>query len=37
MEGSIDKNQSYFFIFIKDSLTLEQVRSFSLEECYKKI
>lgn len=32
---SLDKNQSYFFLFVKDSLTLEQVRSFSLEECYR--
>ena len=31
----LDKNQSYFFLFDKDSLSLEQVRSFPLEECYK--
>lgn len=31
----LDKNQSYFFLFNKDSLSLEQVRSFSIEECYR--
>ena len=31
----LDKNQSYFFLFDKDSFSLEQVRSFSLEECYR--
>jgi len=34
MEGSIDKNQSYFFLFYKEEYTMEQVRTFTLEECY---
>ena len=34
MEGSIDKNQSYFFLFNKEKYTMEQVRAFTLEECY---
>ena len=34
MEGSIDKNQSYFFLFEKDHYTMEQVRAFTLEECF---
>ena len=29
----LDKNKSYFFLFDIDKYTLEQVRSFSLEEC----
>jgi len=35
MEESIDKNQSYFFLFEKDHYTMEQVRAFTLEECYR--
>ena len=31
----LDKNQSYFFLFEKEEYTMEQVRSFSLEECYR--
>ena len=31
----LDKNQSFFFLFDKDSFSLEQVRSFPLEECYR--
>ena len=35
MEGSIiDKNQSYFFLFEKRNYTMEQVRTFTLEECF---
>ena len=34
MEGSIDKNQSYFFLFEKEYYTMEQVRAFTLEECF---
>ena len=34
MEGSIDKNQSYFFLFEKENYTMEQVRAFTLEECF---
>ena len=30
----LDKNQSYFFLFDKDGYTMEQVRTFTLEECY---
>lgn len=32
---SLDKNQSYFFLFNKETYTLEQVRSFTLEDCYR--
>ncbi len=34
MEGSIDKNHSYFFIFEKEYYTMEQVRAFTLEDCF---
>ena len=34
MGGSVDKNQSYFFLFEKDHYTMEQVRAFTLEECF---
>lgn len=34
MEGSVDKNQSYFFLFDKEKYTMDQVRAFTLEECY---
>ena len=30
----LDNNKSYFFLFDVEEYTLEQVRSFSLEECY---
>ena len=30
----LDNNKSYFFLFDIEKYTLEQVRSFSLEECY---
>ena len=30
----LDKNQSYFFLFDKEEYTMEQVRAFTLEECF---
>ena len=32
MEQSIDKNQSYFFLFDIEKYTREQVRTFTLKE-----